>query len=165
MDNKYIELLNLIEIETKFKNLEIYRLIKSSEPLNKSEDKINKSNDFTNYEMYMRSIFSERFDKIEDRIYIRNLIINGQPHDSIRNKNEDRIRIRNMIIKRELKDSAPDKIEYILKQTDSIQNNIKYDILRIVRERKLHNEYDLIYKKYFQKIKQLQDEFGINNNL
>ena len=77
--------------------------------------------------------------------------------------NKDRFEY--IILDRQLIEPVPDKLGYMLKNIYEAQRYIKSDIFQIIKGANLENEYDLIYENYFEKIKQLQDEFKKNNNL
>jgi hypothetical protein len=77
--------------------------------------------------------------------------------------NKDRFEY--IILDRQLIEPVPDKLGYMLKNIYEAQRYIKSDIFQIIKGANLENEYDLIYENYFEKIKQLQEEFKKNNNL
>ena len=77
--------------------------------------------------------------------------------------NKDRFEY--IILDRQLIEPVPDKLGYMLKNIYEAQRYIKSDIFQIIKGANLENEYNLIYENYFEKIKQLQEEFKKNNNL
>ena len=77
--------------------------------------------------------------------------------------NKDRFEY--IILDRQLIEPVPDKLGYMLKNIYEAQRYIKSDIFQIIKGANLENEYNLIYENYFEKIKQLQEEFKKNINL